>query len=235
MAKKNKKYYLQPNEFFEEILESLRNDQISEKLGKMFYDLSEKYCNNNNFVRYVHIREDLISTGVIACCEAFTKFDPYNKLGLAVKNNLVKIDKEDKSKFHYTYKGEQVSFRYDDLKNHRPIIQEILDDYEEDGNVLLEWDGEPLEYDYKTCNNAFGFFTKVIHNSLILLLKKEYKQRNIFNKVKITEGYDPDYGYLEFIQKEQEKKDALAEEKEAAIEEEQQQQEVTNSVIEWEK
>ena len=69
-------FYIDPAEFFQEMLVCLNAGKVSQKLGSMFMILSEKNANHRYFVRYVHIRDDLISEGVAICCEKFDKFRP---------------------------------------------------------------------------------------------------------------------------------------------------------------
>ena len=200
---KKTKLYLKPAIFFDETLDSLRNDQMSNKLGIMFQLLSTKYNNSHMFVRYSHVREDMIATGVLACVKGFDKFEPYNKLGLAIKNGLLEQSDEDPSVFSYSDSGETITFHFQDIKQHKQPITKMLQEFEK-SNDLEGWDGEILEYDHKICNNPFAFFTTCIHNSLLLFLKKEYQERNIFNKIKIQEGLEADFGYLEMVRKKDE-------------------------------
>lgn len=200
---KKTKLYLKPTNFFNETLDSLRNDQMSNKLGIMFQLLSTKYNNSHMFVRYSHVREDMIATGVLACVKGFDKFEPYNKLGLAIKNGLLEQSEEDPSIFSYKDNGETVTFHFQDIKQHKQPITLMLQEFEKN-NDLEGWDGEDLDYDHKICNNPFAFFTTCVHNSLLLFLKKEYQARNIFNKIKIQEGLEADFGYLEMVRKKNE-------------------------------
>lgn len=200
---KKTKLYLKPAIFFDETLSSLRDDKMSNKLGIMFQLLSTKYNNSHMFVRYSHVREDMIATGVLACVKGFDKFEPYNKLGLAIKNGLLEQSDEDPSVFSYSDSGETITFHFQDIKQHKQPITKMLQEFEK-SNDLEGWDGEILEYDHKICNNPFAFFTTCIHNSLLLFLKKEYQERNIFNKIKIQEGLEADFGYLEMVRKKDE-------------------------------
>lgn len=72
-----KKIYLSQKDLFDEIIKCRIEGRISEKLGVMFMTLSRKYANHRNFVRYYHIREDLVAIGAAACCKGFDKFRPY--------------------------------------------------------------------------------------------------------------------------------------------------------------
>lgn len=149
--------YLEPADFFRETLKCLKTDEMSDELGKMFFTLCNKYANHPRFVRYHHIREDLISFALLACIKGFPKFRPY-------RNDLVR---------------------------------------DEDGNIIQstkkEWNGEMLEYDYRTCNNPFAFFTTCAHNDMLQFLKGEYNYKNIVNKMRIENGLDADAGYNDMI------------------------------------
>lgn len=74
MSKKN---YIQPADFFREMLISLKKDEISDELAKMFMLLAERYANHPNYVRFFHIRDDIISECMLACVKGFPKFRPY--------------------------------------------------------------------------------------------------------------------------------------------------------------
>lgn len=72
-----KKHYLPQKDFFDELVQSRTKGEISNKLGEMFLLLARKYSNHRNFVRYYHIKDDLIAIGAAACVKGFTKFRPY--------------------------------------------------------------------------------------------------------------------------------------------------------------
>lgn len=164
--------YLEPADFFRETIKCLKNDEMSDKLGSMFMMLCEKYANHPRFVRYHHIRDDLVSYALLACIKGFPKFRPY-------RNDLVR---------------------------------------DEEGNIILstkkEWNGEIIEYDYKTCNNPFAFFTTCATNEILQFLKSEYNQKNVLNKMRLENGLEADVGYTDMI------RDRELAEKEEAVEEE---------------
>ena len=70
-------FYLTGKELFDEIIKCRIKGRISNDLGMMFQLLSTKYSNHRNFVRYYHLKSDLIAAGCEACCKAFIKFRPY--------------------------------------------------------------------------------------------------------------------------------------------------------------
>mgnify|MGYP001175443469 FL=1 len=77
MTKKN---YIQPAEFFHEMLVCLKKDEISDDLSRMFIMLAERYANHQHYVRFVHIRDDIISECIFACVKGFPKFRPYRNI-----------------------------------------------------------------------------------------------------------------------------------------------------------
>jgi len=217
--KDQKKNYIEPREFFDETIKCLQKDQMSNTLGDMFGMLAQKYCNHPLFVRYAHIRDDLISVGILACCNAFPKFKPYRKLGILIKNSLVKkidapLDENGNqvagSWYSYKFSGDTIKFSYDEISKHYENFQVLIEDFEEENGPMIDWENENLEYDYKYHNNPFAFFTTCIRNSLIQFLKNEYNEKNIFNKLKLQSGLDADYGYTEMV-KDQEAEEAAKE------------------------
>lgn len=162
--------YVEPSEFFNETLKCLKNGEISNELGSMFLLLGERIVNHRHFVRYTHLRGDLISVCVHACCRAYDKFRP--------DRNILTRD--------------------------------------EDGNIIktepVVWDGEMIEYDHKKHYNPHAFFTTVSFNALKQYLKQEYSHRNAINELKLDNGLDADYGYVEMM-KERESAQKKREEK----------------------
>jgi hypothetical protein len=71
-----KKNYLEPSDAFDELLICLQDGNMSEKLGGMIIKISEKYVNHPMFNRYVHLRQDLIANGIMACVRSYTAFRP---------------------------------------------------------------------------------------------------------------------------------------------------------------
>ena len=73
MPAKNRKY-MSNKEFFEELIKCQKNGRISNELGKMFKMLVERYSTKHWFSNYAY-RDELVATGILACCAAFNKFD----------------------------------------------------------------------------------------------------------------------------------------------------------------
>lgn len=69
------KNYLNNRDLYDELIKCQQTGRMSEHLGKMFVLLSEKYSTHRYFNQY-SFKDDLISTGTLACCNAFMKFDP---------------------------------------------------------------------------------------------------------------------------------------------------------------
>lgn len=201
MANRN---YIEPADFYEEVVKCLKINEVSEKLATIFMMVSERFCNHSNWVRYRHIRDDLISEGTFACVRAFDKFSPYNKIGLLILNGLVKRDDDDR--FSYNFKGESYDFKFSEIADvdiidgdtHSGRINMMFDALKDSGS-MLSWDGEDVEYDYKICYNPHAFFTMVMSNALKQFLKKEYNQKNIFNKMCVMNNIDPDFGYIDMM------------------------------------
>lgn len=74
MEQKKPKNYLNNRDLYDELMKCQEKGEISEKLGKMFMLISEKYTNHRYFVQYAY-KEDLASIGAVACCNAYMKFD----------------------------------------------------------------------------------------------------------------------------------------------------------------
>lgn len=79
--------YIKAADFFYCQMAAMKTGEISEELGAMFHLLASRYANHSNFVRYTHIREDLISEAVAACCRDWHKFRP--------NRNIVTRDEKD--------------------------------------------------------------------------------------------------------------------------------------------
>ena len=74
---------------FDELLVCLKEDQMSEKLGKMILLFSTNLVKHRNFIRYGHMRDDLIGTAVLGCMKSWNKFRP-------MRNNVLERDEEGK-------------------------------------------------------------------------------------------------------------------------------------------
>lgn len=186
------KYYLTPQEFFAETIASMQAGKVSDKLARMFFKLCEKHANHPYFVRYHHIRDDLISASILGCVKGFNNFRPY-------KNTLIRDDND-----------------------------EIL------SSTKVAWNGEDVEYDYRTCNNPFAYFTSCASNEILQFLKSEYKQRNVVNRVKLESGLDADEGYLDMIREKENEAKRIAAEEELDLEEDEEDVSEAGGMIEWE-
>lgn len=79
-------HYITGVDFFNEQMRAMTIGEITDELGEMFYLLSSRYVNHSQFIRYYHIREDLIMAGVEACCRDWMKFRP--------NRNILKKDED---------------------------------------------------------------------------------------------------------------------------------------------
>lgn len=82
MAKANElkedEYYLPPGDFFNQVIESLmESDEPTPRLVNMFMLLSQRIPNHRYFIGYPHLRDDIVSTGYLACIKAYKGFRPY--------------------------------------------------------------------------------------------------------------------------------------------------------------
>jgi hypothetical protein len=70
-------FYLPPAEFFAEVLKCKIDGKISERLGRMFLLLSEKTTNHRYWIRYAHLKEDMVAESCHACIRAFKGYRPF--------------------------------------------------------------------------------------------------------------------------------------------------------------
>lgn len=134
MSEKKPKNYLNNADLYDELLRCQQNEVISDKLGKMFMILSQKYTNHRYFVQYPY-KEDLASLGVVACCNSYMKFDP------------------------------------------------------------------------ERSSNAFAFFSSVVYHAFLQQIKKEYRQKDIKDKIMVDNDLNPSYGFEERHEAERLKKE----------------------------
>jgi len=113
-----RKHYLKPADFFAELIKCRQDGKMSDELGRMFYLISEKYTHHRYFVRYKHIRSDLISVGLVACCRGFERFAP------------LKGDSEwDGSTIEYDYRVCNNPFAFFTTVIHNGFLQFIKKEY----------------------------------------------------------------------------------------------------------
>lgn len=74
MSKPN---YLSQSELYNAVIDARIKGYITNDLGEKFMLLATKCANHRNFVRYHHLKEEIIAIGAAACCKAFLKFRPY--------------------------------------------------------------------------------------------------------------------------------------------------------------
>ena len=66
--------YLSNKEMYAEVIKCQENDEISDKLGKMFMILARRYATKPNFAGYSY-KDEMISHGVVACVASLHKFN----------------------------------------------------------------------------------------------------------------------------------------------------------------
>ena len=121
------KNYIEPEVFFEEMLNCLKAEDMSRELGEMFMIVSERFVNHPKWVRYTHIRDDLISTGIVACCRAYMKFRP--------NRNILDRDEDDViiKTTPVLWDGEMVKYDYVQHYNPHAFFSTVID------NALLQF------------------------------------------------------------------------------------------------
>ena len=132
MQDKKPKYYIEPQDFFRETIISLQRDEPTDKLAVMFMKLCEKYANHPNFVRYHHIRDDLISVGVLACLKGLPKFRPYrNELTRAENGEILTSTKVewDGEMLEYDYRFCNNPFAFFTKCMHNEVLQMLKAEY----------------------------------------------------------------------------------------------------------
>jgi hypothetical protein len=89
MKKAKSKNFIEPSDMFDELLRCLKEDQMSEALGEMIILFSTNLAKHRHFIRYSHLREDIIGTAVLGCMKSWNKFRP-------MRNNVLSRDEEGK-------------------------------------------------------------------------------------------------------------------------------------------
>lgn len=69
------KPYLRNKDFLAELIECQEAGKMSDKLGEMFMMLAERYSSKYQFAGYSY-RDELVNNAIVACCNAWNKFDP---------------------------------------------------------------------------------------------------------------------------------------------------------------
>ncbi len=76
MSNKSKNY-LSQSELYNAIIDARIKGYMTRELGEKFMLLASKCANHRYFVRYHHLKEEIIAIGAAACCKAFPKFKPF--------------------------------------------------------------------------------------------------------------------------------------------------------------
>ena len=74
-TKKKEEGYLSNKEMLAELIACQERNLVSDKLGRMFMILANRYATKPNFSGYSY-KDEMISNGVVACVAALRKFDP---------------------------------------------------------------------------------------------------------------------------------------------------------------
>jgi len=121
-------FYLTQRELFDELIKCRIKGEISDTLGSMFVLLSAKYSNHRNFVRYYHLKKDLVAAGCEACCRAFSKFRPY-------KDKSITWDEETHIVFDHNIHNN--SFAYFTTAIHNNFLSVVKSEYNQ-SNIMNE-------------------------------------------------------------------------------------------------
>lgn len=76
---KKKKQYLPAKEFFDVVVDALRKEKLTDELARAICLLAEKQAGHSNWVRYNHLRDEIISESCLICVEKWEKFKPYRR------------------------------------------------------------------------------------------------------------------------------------------------------------
>tara|TARA_B100000700_G_scaffold330083_1_gene454589 strand:+ start:75 stop:587 length:513 start_codon:yes stop_codon:yes gene_type:complete len=74
-----KENYLTPSDFFDAVLAAKRKGEVTNELGEMFMILADKIANHRYWIRYNHLRDDIVNENIYACMKAFEDFSPYKE------------------------------------------------------------------------------------------------------------------------------------------------------------
>lgn len=74
IQKKNNNY-MSNKEFYAELIECQERGEMSNTLGEMFLMLVTRYASKPKFSGYTYV-DEMINNAVLACCQAWDKFDP---------------------------------------------------------------------------------------------------------------------------------------------------------------
>lgn len=94
----NDEHYINVHEMFDEQIKCLIENRITDKMGEYIMLLAQRNSNRKEFVRALHIKEDLIMAGVDVALHAVFKFRPMRNLlthdenGVLVKSTPVEWD-----------------------------------------------------------------------------------------------------------------------------------------------
>lgn len=137
----DKENYLEPSVFYAEVVKCLIDGKMSNELGEMFTLVSTRYTNHRHFVRYYHLKEDLIATGAMACCKSFSKFEP-------LKRSEPEWDGKTPIDYHYTRCNNPFAFFTTCVRNE--WLQFLKKDYRSKNavNALRVANGLDADYGY---------------------------------------------------------------------------------------
>lgn len=77
MSERKKKYYLPAEQFFNVMVDAKRRGFATNQLGEAFRLLAEKYSTHRNWIRYQHLRDEIIGECCLACMKSWNNWRPF--------------------------------------------------------------------------------------------------------------------------------------------------------------
>lgn len=180
MSTPKRKNFIEPSAMFTELLTCLKEDQMSEELGRMVILFSTNLAKHRNFIRYGHIKDDLIQTAVLGCVKSWSKFRPMrnNVLERCEDGYVVKSEKVewDGKIVKYDYNIHNSPFAFFTTCARNEILQYLKTYHYKQKNIMNEMlveMGEEADYGY-----------------LEMMKAKEEADRDIYNENADDEKFD---------------------------------------------
>lgn len=180
MSTPKRKNFIEPSVMFTELLTCLKEDQMSEELGRMVILFSTNLAKHRNFIRYGHIKDDLIQTAVLGCVKSWSKFRPMrnNVLERCEDGYVVKSEKVewDGKIVKYDYNIHNSPFAFFTTCARNEVLQYLKTYHYKQKNIMNEMlveMGEEADYGY-----------------LEMMKAKEEADRDIYNENADDEKFD---------------------------------------------
>lgn len=155
MTTPKRKNFIEPSVMFDELLTCLQNDQMSEELGRMVILFSTNLAKHRNFIRYGHMKDDIIQTAVLGCVKSWFKFRPMRNLILE-RDEEGKVSKSEKVEWdgkiaRYDYNIHNSPFAFFTTCARNEILQYLKTYHYKQKNIMNEMlveIGEEADYGY---------------------------------------------------------------------------------------